>query len=454
MKGLLASSFLWIPAILIALTWSASPEKYADITRAVPMVLGIHAWTWLTGEILLAARLKFIERWFGLDRMFRFHGVLGVAILAILYVHKLMMEFAMGESLKTQVGDIAFFTILTLSVLSVFLLSGMAARWFKWAARLKKKVEAWKVGTSGILHAGSFEWQKLVHNLMVAAYTTAFIHILLVFTVRSHPAQLISYVLMYAAAMTAWVWHRFVRPALQRAEAFVVTENVLEAEGVRTIRMKPEHGGVRRHRMSGQFAFFTPLSGAVKSEEHPFSLSSAPSADGTLSITAKALGDFTATLGEVKAGDRIRVDGPYGRFSPEAHPEDARLVFVAGGIGITPMIGMLEHLLTTDPERPVLLIWGLNHRRELIRKDLWPALEAGMPNFRFVPVWFRDPDASGEQGIIDREKIERLMKEHHFDRGDSGFYVCGPGIMLEGTLKALAGIGVPKGRIRHERFAF
>ena len=92
----------------------------------------------------------------------------------------------------------------------------------------------------------------------------------------------------------------------------------------------------------GQFAFvtFDPREGA-----HPFTLASADRGDHTVDFQIKALGDYTRKLaGRLRPGQKVQVEGPYGRFDlARCHP-DARQIWIAGGIGITPFLAWLEAL--------------------------------------------------------------------------------------------------------------
>jgi ferredoxin-NADP reductase len=259
------------------------------------------------------------------------------------------------------------------------------------------------------------------------------------------------YILFFAFAFGAWLWHKLIRPAHRRRCAYTVREVRKETADIWTIRLTPPDCNRFRHR-EGQFGFIRFLTGNVSREPHPFSFSDMQDDHGTLTMTIKALGDYTRAIRNAKPGDLVAVDGPYGRFTPSLHGHK-KLVLLAGGIGITPMLSILGHLRHTDPTRPVLLIWGINHSDEFIRRDFFADLQEHMDNYRFVPVAFREPGFDGEQGAIDRERLERLTRAHGFDGKETGFYLCGPAPMMNMAAHALKGMGIPAERIHHEMFS-
>src|SRR5690606_28869609 len=84
-------------------------------------------------------------------------------------------------------------------------------------------------------------------------------------------------------------------------------------------------------------------------------LASAPRPDGAVQFTIKELGDFTRQIGGTQPGARAWVDGPHGVFSCERYPEAPGYVFIGGGIGIAPLLGMLQALAERGDKRPHLL---------------------------------------------------------------------------------------------------
>lgn len=100
----------------------------------------------------------------------------------------------------------------------------------------------------------------------------------------------------------------------------------------------------------GQFAFvsFSRLEGA-----HPFTIASADQGERTVSFQIKALGDYTRKLGQrIVPGQRVKVEGPYGRFELSRCNPRARQIWIAGGIGITPFLAWLDSLQKDPAHAP------------------------------------------------------------------------------------------------------
>ena len=443
MKALLVLFYWLSPLVPVAVTVAAYPARYASIQDAVPMVLGALAYTWLMAQLVLSARIPFIERRFGLDRLMRLHALTPVLVIVLALVHKFMMEAVFRKSLKTQLGSAGLVLLITVSALAMLFLGGMGGRFIPPVAKLRKAL----AGTKGF----DYGFQRLIHMISPLGALILFIHVMLSASATySVPVRLV-YILYFVTAFGAWLWHKLIRPAQRRRCAHTVREVRKENGDIWTLRLTPPEGSRFRHR-EGQFGFIKFLTGTVSREPHPFSFSDMQDEHGTLTMTIKSLGDYTRTIRNAKPGDKVAVDGPYGRFTPSLYGH-RKLVLLAGGIGITPMMSILSQLRNTDPTRHVLLVWGINREEDMIRRDFFTDLQAHMPNLHFVPVAFRDPAYNGETGAIDRERLERLTRTHGFDDGDTGYWLCGPAPMMHMARQALKGMGYPPERIYDEMFS-
>ncbi len=121
---------------------------------------------------------------------------------------------------------------------------------------------------------------------------------------------------------------------------------VLRPEGHRGFTFKP-----------GQFAWLTIRNSPFALKEHPFSLSSSAMQPQTIHLTIKQLGDFTRRIKDISPGQTAYLDGPYGAFSIDRHPY-SDYIFIAGGIGIAPIMCMLRTLADRGDERALLLFYA------------------------------------------------------------------------------------------------
>jgi ferredoxin-NADP reductase len=153
----------------------------------------------------------------------------------------------------------------------------------------------------------------------------------------------------------------------------------------------------------------------------------------------------------VTAGTLLQVRAPSGHFHLDRG--DTPVVLVAGGIGITPMLSMLNWCLSEQPGRELWLFYGVRDGRELVMKAHLEALAAEHPNFH-LRLCFSNP--------LPEEVVGRDY--HHRGRIDVGllrmqlpfkpyhFYICGPTPMMESLVPALEEWGVPDSHIHFEAF--
>jgi predicted ferric reductase len=256
----------------------------------------------------------------------------------------------------------------------------------------------------------------------------------------------------------ALVWHRCVVPELLARAPWHVAEVRNEARDVTTLVLAPPAGQEVFSYQPGQFAFVTLQRGQdLPVEEHHFTLSSSPTEKGHLAMSIKAVGDFTASIPQTKPGDAALIQGPFGRFSCALDFQGGDLVFIAGGIGITPLRAMLRYLADTEPERSVLLVHACRTEQDLaFRAEFEAMAEAGKPQLIYVPVLSRPgSDWGGETGHVDAALLTRLVGSGTDGKPvvtSKSFYLCGPEALTMQLETALLGWGVPEARLHRELF--
>jgi ferredoxin-NADP reductase len=169
-----------------------------------------------------------------------------------------------------------------------------------------------------------------------------------------------------------------------------------------------------------------------------FTLSSSPT-EPLLSITTKLSevksSSFKKALVRLKPGDEVLMSDPMGDF---VLPKliQTPLVFVAGGIGVTPYHSMLTWLATTNEKRPIKFIYGVKSEDEIVFQETFH--KAG----QHVTVVVEQPSSAwgGERGNLSAELILGLSAPSE----ESLIYVAGPEVMVESLEKQLLGAGVKK----------
>jgi len=121
-KFLFTVVYFLSPFLLIFTLYSSNPAKYADVRLLMSMVIASMAYTWLTWQFVLSARPKFIETAFGMDKLYRVHGLMAIISLAIAAIHASVNEEILGESFMTTIGSGALAIFIVISAVTLLLM--------------------------------------------------------------------------------------------------------------------------------------------------------------------------------------------------------------------------------------------------------------------------------------------------------------------------------------------
>ena len=208
---------------------------------------------------------------------------------------------------------------------------------------------------------------------------------------------------------------------------------------------------------AGQFCFLR-LNKNKLYARHPFTISSAPY-EKEISFTIKLAGRFTETAKELKAGDEILVDGPFGKFIPKIGMNNIEtdiavkdLVFIAGGVGIAPFMSILKDIQKNKENKQkipnIILFYGSQTEEDIIFRKELDAINEGW----FKKVYILDNGEKSntlfEYGYITKDIIKKYVRNIN----NSLYYICGPEIMKDSTKKILAELGVKNKNILIEDF--
>ena len=260
-----------------------------------------------------------------------------------------------------------------------------------------------------------------------------------------------------AAVVAAWPGYR----------TFRVDRRVVEdaAQSICSFYLTPEDGQPLPPFKPGQFLTFRldipAASGNTEQVVRCYSLSDAPRPDG-YRVSIKRVpppagshfppGRSSAYFHDrVAVGSLLQVRAPTGHFHIDR--SDAPVVLIAGGIGITPMLSMLNWCLAEQPGREVWLFYGVRNSRELMMKAHLEALAAAHPDFH-LRLCFSDPlpEDVAKHDYLHHRRIDVSLLRMQLPLKPYHFYICGPTPMLESLVPALDDWGVPDAHIHFEAF--
>ena len=165
--------------------------------------------------------------------------------------------------------------------------------------------------------------------------------------------------------------------------------------------------------------------------EVPISISSPPGLDGALYSTVRAAGQISNVIVDRKAGDVLSVRGPFGNGFPLEEHEGRDVLFVAGGIGLAPLRGLLwEMLLRRDRYGRILLLHGARTPHDLLYPWQWPEWQRlGVEMLLSTDIGGPDPgDGGGPPRVVGF--ITQLFPRIEIDPAKTVAFLCGPPAMI------------------------
>lgn len=379
---------------------------------------------------ILTARFHHATAPFGIDIIYYFHRQIALVVLGIVLAHPIiLLAEEPGLTLLLTPPQLSFHMsagILSLSALLALVVTSLA----------RKK-----------LHIHYDGWRLWHASLAVAALGLALVHIDGVGYYSAAPWKRVLWMVIVAFWFALLAYVRLVRPYMLLRRPYQVEEVVEERGDTWSLVLRPDgHGGMSFQ--PGQFAWLTIWHSPFALKEHPFSISSSALRPERLRFSIKELGDFTRRIKHVVPGERVYVDGPYGAFSVDRH-RGPGYVFIAGGIGIAPVMGMLRTLADREDRRPLLLYYAYKSWERLTFREELESLRARLELKIFYVLNEPHGGWTGEVGFLSEEILGRHLPGD-FKRLD--YFVCGPVPVLKLVESALHKLGVPISKIHSELF--
>ena len=433
----LAPAVLWTLGYFVLVTLPLGALLLGEVPPGLgrwwdaSMALGFAGLAVMGIQFGLTARFKRATAPFGIDIIYYFHRWMAIGGLVLLAAHWLILRAtspaALAPALPVQAP---WYMTAGRGALALFLLIIVTSLWRK---PLRIDYDRWR-----ILHAA----------LAVAAVLLALWHVAAAGYYTNAPAKRA----LWGAYTLGWVallvHVRLLRPWRLLKRPYRVADVRQEAPDAWTLTLEPEgHAGLRFS--PGQFAWLTLRTSPFHAREHPFSFSSSAQPGAPLEFTIRELGDFTSTIGETKVGETAYVDGPYGVFTTDRYSNARGFVFVAGGVGIAPIISMLRTLADRGDRRPLILIYGNVRREDVLFREELETLRTRLDLTVTHVLEKPRADWTGETGRISEDVVRRALPEQPVG---FEYFMCGPKPMSEAVQRTLQSLGVPLVDIHFELF--
>jgi predicted ferric reductase len=427
---------LWLGLYVLAVTLPlfallpAPASAGAGFAWDFAMALGYAGIAMLGVQFALTARFKRATAPFGIDIVYYFHRYLAIAAVLLVTAHVALLQLMAPMALDPRAapahmtaGRLAF--VLFLLVIASSLLR----------QRLQLPYEGWRIA-----HA----------LLSTLGFALALWHLMGAGRYLDQPWKQALW-LAYGLFWLALIVHvRVLRPARLAARPWRVRAVRAERGRVTTLVLEPP-AGQRIDFAPGQFAWLSLARSPWTMQEHPFSIASSAAQHDAIELSIKALGDFSCAVQQVQPGTIAWVDAPYGTFGIDALPEAPGYVFVAGGVGIAPIMSMLRTLADRGDRRPLVLLYGNRVWDRIAFREELETLATRL-HLRVVHVLQEPPaDWQGEVGFVTQEVLDRHLPPAPL-RQRLHYLLCGPTPMTLGVERSVAALSVPAAQVHSELF--
>jgi predicted ferric reductase len=425
-------SFLgWTAIILISLipvfiffvlgNGTSGFSNFSSSLYSLGRIFALVGVTLFTLNFVLSTRLKFLEEIFGgLDKVYLVHGIVGGIAFMFILAHPIFLVanllpqhlvqaaayFIPGGILALDFGLIAIVGLITLIFVTFF-------------TRIK------------------YNHWKFTHEFMGGIFAVVILHMLTVDDIAIDNIfigyklfVLIIALIGGSAIVYSWIIRKkYKKYPLYRIDSIKINKNIVE------LQLEPKTTPIQYQ--SGQFAFLRFYNEKLSREPHPFSIAS-KSNERMVRVAIKESGDFTKKLTNLKVGDLVSVEGPYGRFNFKNF-DNKKQVWIAGGIGITPFLGMIDEI-KDYPDSDIILFY-IFRENYIVDKEILEKISK-IRNLKFIP-W-----NSEKRGKITTGKII----ETEGNLKDRDVLICGPISLKESMIKELKELGINKNKIHEEVF--
>jgi len=422
--GTLTILLLLISPIIVWLSYN--PDSIKNPIIALAKFNAFMAISSLSINFFLSTRLKLFDKIFkGLDRMYRVHKVIGRISLFFIILHPIFLMISNYQNLDivlTYVLPIGPFEI-SIGVISVYIFLVLLSL----TVAIKLSYHLWhnshKIFGIVLIFAG-------LHAIFSGS------------DISSYPALRFWVIYLWSLGLVSWMYmllfYTLIGPKYK-----VIIEKIDNFEDVTELTFKKPKGFDYQ---PGQYIFIRfPFFEGYK-ELFPFSISSDP-CQKHMRISVKKSGDFTSKkIPRLISGDKAIIMGPYGTFGKNYLKHKKDMLWIAGGIGITPFLSLAKHESKYPSKRKIILIWATKNKSTAFHdKELKSEMKKNK-NFEYI-AWF-----SNKNGRLNINEVEKIIKKNKMQLKNIKILMCGPPAMIYNLSRDFHKMGVTYHNIIFEDF--
>jgi predicted ferric reductase len=417
--------------------WQTTIASFDSALGSLGLLTGLLAADLMILQVIVVARIPWVERAWGHDLLMHRHRTLGYWSFWLMIAHVVLYAVergkgAGGDWLNAQYELFIHNPWFLFATLGTLILIGVVVTSIQ-IARKRLRYESWH-----LLHLYSYLGMGLALPHMLADG----MHF------HSPLAQAYWWAIYGIAVVTVLVFRLGLPAARSLYHRLRVVTVKEEAPGIVSVTVKG-HRLDRLRTQSGQFFIWRFLDGRGWSRGNPYTISDAPK-DEELRVTIQAAGEGSARAALLEPGTRVAVEGPYGTMTAErrTHP---KMLVMAAGVGITPMRALIADT-PYGPGEATLIYRYSEEEHAIFRKELEGIAAQRGVELHFLP-GPRAADGSwlplGSEGD-DVEELKRLVP----DVADRDIYLCGPAPWISSVRRAARAAGASRRQIHTEDFAW
>jgi len=234
---------------------------------------------------------------------------------------------------------------------------------------------------------------------------------------------------------------------------YFVIENRLITSSTLLLTLKPGPTTQPLTFQPGQYAVISFKKNGRPTPSRSFSIVNAPSSHGIIQCSIRKKGRFTNAAASLMAGDEVTVAGPFGGFIFD-EKRDKKMVLIAGGIGITPFMSMIQYATNNKLTNDITLIYSCNNQNDIPFVQTLIDIEKLSQHFRIIFAISGGPinKLSNQKVITGRITPDVIQQSVGGLYNDKTFFICGPTSFMNAMTGILYEKGVSEDKVMTEAF--